>query len=140
MSVGKSCMRHYSFELKQHWIKSGPMTKYRKCVNEGIGPQWRWTVVSHIAWEVNGEKSYIKGFHNTLSMYFLERIDLINKQNWDPCVKYWVESGVVIVILYVFNNFTIKFPKCKMERKYLKIPRLMILKRYHQSKAPMYTY
>ena len=89
---------------------------------------------------MNGEKSYTKGFHNTLSIYFLERIDLINKQNWDPCVKYWVESEVVIVILYVFNNFTIKFPKCKMERKYLKIPRLMILKRYHQSKAPMYTY
>lgn len=90
----------------------------------------KWMVKSHI-WRV---------FITHYQYIFLERIDLINKQNWDPCVKCWVESGVVIVILYVFNNFTIKFLKCKMERKYLKIPRLMILKMYHLSKAPMYTY
>ncbi|RVW50861.1 hypothetical protein CK203_071341 [Vitis vinifera] len=54
-----------------------------KCASEDVGPQGEWTVVSHIARGVNGEKPYMEGFHNTLSKSFLEKTRKILAQKID---------------------------------------------------------
>ena len=50
-----------------------------KCVNDDVRLQGGRNVVSHIARGVDEEEPYMEGFHNTLSMPFLEGVGLIKK-------------------------------------------------------------